>query len=116
MRRRASRRPTAACGRWSVRMPLRDRASTRRASRRWRSNVFVVLFVLLICANVAALVFARDASRESEILVRSALGASRGRILMQLFVEALVLGGVAAVAGLGAGRLAPGMAARCPGG
>jgi putative ABC transport system permease protein len=69
-------------------------------------NVFVVLFVVLICANVAALVLARAASRESEILVRSALGASRGRILMQLFVEALVLGGVAAIVGLGAARLA----------
>jgi predicted permease len=67
-------------------------------------NAFVVLFVLLVCADVAALVFARAATRESEILVRNALGASRGRILMQLFVEALVLGGIAAVAGLAVAR------------
>jgi predicted permease len=71
-------------------------------------NAFVVLFVVLICANVAALVLARAASRESEILVRSALGASRGRILMQLFVEALVLGGAAAIVGLGGARMALG--------
>jgi putative ABC transport system permease protein len=65
-------------------------------------NLFFVMFLALICANVATLVFARTATRESEIVVRNALGASRGRIVMQLFAEALVLGGVAALAGLAA--------------
>jgi predicted permease len=46
--------------------------------------------------------FARAATRETELLVRSALGASRRRIVAQLFAEALVLGGVAAVVGLAA--------------
>ena len=64
------------------------------------SNIPVVLLLLLICANVALLMFARAATRESEIAIRTALGASRGRIIMQLFAEALVLGGVAAVIGL----------------
>jgi predicted permease len=63
-------------------------------------NVFVVMLLVLICANVGLLMFARAATRESEIVVRSALGASRRRIVMQLFAEALVLGGVAAVVGL----------------
>jgi len=63
-------------------------------------NLFFVLFVFVVCANVALLVFARTAARESELVVRNALGASRGRIVMQLFAEALVLGGVAAVMGL----------------
>jgi putative ABC transport system permease protein len=65
-------------------------------------NLFFVLFLILVCGNVAALMFARAATRESEILVRTALGASRGRIVMQLFVEALVLGAVAAAVGLAA--------------
>jgi predicted permease len=65
-------------------------------------NVPIVMLVLLLCANVALLMFARAASRESEIIVRTALGAGRGRILMQLFAEALVLGGVATIVGLAA--------------
>ena len=62
-----------------------------------RSTSSSLLLVVLICGNVALLLFARAATRESELLVRSALGASRGRIVAQLFAEALVLGGVAAV-------------------
>jgi putative ABC transport system permease protein len=61
---------------------------------------FAVLLLALVCSNVALLLFARAATRETELVVRSALGASRGRIVAQLFAEALVLGGVAAVAGL----------------
>ena len=68
------------------------------------AHVFVVMFLLLVCANVGTLVFARAVTRHSEIVVRSALGATRGRIVMQLFAEALVLGGVAAVIGLAASR------------
>ncbi|MEJ7812681.1 MAG: ABC transporter permease [Gemmatimonadaceae bacterium] len=68
-------------------------------------NVPLVLFVMLVCANVALLMFARAATRESELVVRSALGASRGRIITQLFAEALVLGGLAAIVGLGAVQL-----------
>ena len=64
------------------------------------SNVFLVMLLVLVCGNVALLMFARMATRESEIVVRNALGASRGRIIGQLFVEALVLGGVAAAVGL----------------
>ena len=65
-------------------------------------NVFLVMLLVLVCGNVALLMFARAATRESEIVVRTALGASRGRIITQLFAEALVLGSVAALAGLAA--------------
>src|SRR5918999_1350071 len=63
-------------------------------------NVFLVLLAALLCGNVAMLLFARAVSRERELLVRAALGASRGRLIMQLFAEALLLCAVGAVAGL----------------
>ena len=66
----------------------------------------VVMLMALICSNIALLLFARAATRESEIAMRTALGASRGRIVAQLFAEALVLGAVAAVVGLVAAHLA----------
>ena len=63
-------------------------------------NLFAALFLILCCSNVALLMFARAATREREILLRGALGAGRGRIVMQLFAEALVLGALAAPLGL----------------
>jgi putative ABC transport system permease protein len=65
-------------------------------------NAFGALFLVVVCGNVALLMFARAATREREILVRRALGAARSRIVMQLFAEALVLAAVAAVLGLAA--------------
>ncbi len=67
-------------------------------------NAFIVMFLVLICANVASLIFARAVTRHTEIAVRTALGASRGRIVMQLFAESLVLAGLAASVGLFAAR------------
>ncbi len=66
---------------------------------------FAVMLLVLVCGNVALLLFARAATRESELTVRSALGASRGRIVAQLFAEALVLGALAATIGLAAAEL-----------
>lgn len=66
----------------------------------YSANLIGVVFLALICANVGILVFARTAARENELVIRSALGASRARILGQLFAEALVLGGIAAVIGM----------------
>ena len=59
-------------------------------------NFLSVLLVFLVCGNVALLMFARAATREKEILIRAALGAGRGRIMGQLFVEAMVLAMLAA--------------------
>ena len=62
-------------------------------------TVFAMLLVL-VCLNVALLVYARTVVRTGEIAVRSALGASRGRIVTQLVAEALVLSLLSALAGL----------------
>jgi hypothetical protein len=69
------------------------------------NSVFLMLLTIM-CMNVATLVFARTATRTWEITVRSALGASRGRITLQLFSEALVLSVLATVVGLLASRAA----------
>lgn len=71
-------------------------------------NVLFVLLLAIICANVGTLVFARTATRGWEIAVRNALGAGRRRIVAQLFIEALVLAGLAAVVGLFVARVALG--------
>ena len=64
-------------------------------------------FLLVVaCANVATLVFARTVMREGEIAVRTSLGATRWRIVLQLFAEALVLVGGATVLGIFVARWA----------
>ena len=60
----------------------------------------ILLVLIVACANVGTLIYARTATRDAEISVRYALGATRGRIVSQLFIEALVLASVAAVVGL----------------
>ena len=63
-------------------------------------NLPALLVLGIACLSVGTLIYARTATREGEIAIRSALGASRARIMSQLFVEALVLAAVAALVGL----------------
>jgi predicted permease len=72
------------------------------ASRRWAGSMVLLLAALLLlppCANIAILVYARAVTRREEFAVRYALGATRGRIVIQIFVEALVLAAAAGIAG-----------------
>lgn len=66
----------------------------------WLSQLFAALILSAVAVNVAVLFYARTALRRVEITVRTALGASRSRIVTQLFFEALALSSVAAALGL----------------
>ena len=63
-------------------------------------QLMMSLLLVVVALNVAVLIYARTAMRQGEIAVRIALGASRRRIVSQLFVEALVFSLCSAVLGL----------------
>jgi len=66
-------------------------------------EIVPLMFALLLippCANIAILIYARNVSRQEELAARYVLGASRGRIVGQLLIEAFVLAAAAAGVGL----------------
>jgi putative ABC transport system permease protein len=60
----------------------------------------VILVLLIACSNVTSLLLARFVVRRPEVLVRAALGASRGRLVRQFVIETLVLYSAGTVAGM----------------
>jgi putative ABC transport system permease protein len=70
----------------------------------WQAAAGLLLFIA--CANIANLMLARGTEREPEFAVRLALGAGRGRLILQLFIEGLCLAAMGVALGTGLTALA----------
>jgi putative ABC transport system permease protein len=78
---------------------LRDRQMQNVHLTAWLLLSAVIAVLLIACANVASLMMARGAARQRELAVRSALGASRGRLVRQTLTESMLFSFTGAATG-----------------
>jgi predicted permease len=89
-------------GRWSAHVvPLQTDTVGSARLMLWILLGAVGMLLIIACVNVASLLLARGAARETELAVRAALGCSRTRLVRPLLIESLLL----SIAGGGAGLL-----------
>jgi predicted permease len=81
-------------------VPIRDQLVGDLRTPLYFLQAFVLLVLLIACANVANLLLMRATGRTRELAIRSTLGAGQRRLIRQMIVEGLVLAGLGAVAGL----------------
>jgi putative ABC transport system permease protein len=86
-------------------VPLHEELTGRSAPMLRLLLVAVVLVLLVACANIASLFLVRGSAHRRELAVRTALGASRGRIVRLIISEAVVLGAIGGALGLVVARL-----------
>jgi putative ABC transport system permease protein len=79
---------------------MHDQINSRANTILWVLFAASTLLFVIACSNVANLVLARTARRESELAVRSALGATTAALRRSLLAESIVLSGTGALAGL----------------
>src|SRR6202167_249517 len=79
---------------------MHDQINSRANTILWVLFAASALLFVIACSNVANLVLARTARRESELAIRSALGATTAALRRSLLAESIVLSGTGALAGL----------------